>query len=76
MIINFKQSEPNKWGDLQAEVSSAIREKLTCGTHAILFDFEHLNKIALVIVDEQHRFGVEQRSKIPHFLFSSDIGQG
>ena len=31
MIINFKQSEPNKWGDLQAEVSSAIREKLTCG---------------------------------------------
>ena len=34
------------------------------GTHAILFDFEHLNKIALVIVDEQHRFGVEQRSKI------------
>jgi len=34
------------------------------GTHAILFNYENLNKIALVIVDEQHRFGVEQRSKI------------
>lgn len=34
------------------------------GTHAILFDFEAIPDVALVIVDEQHRFGVEQRSKI------------
>jgi ATP-dependent DNA helicase RecG len=34
------------------------------GTHAILFDFEGVKDAALVIVDEQHRFGVEQRSKI------------
>jgi ATP-dependent DNA helicase RecG len=34
------------------------------GTHAILFDFEDIPNVSLVIVDEQHRFGVEQRSKI------------
>jgi len=34
------------------------------GTHAILFDFEEIPNVSLVIVDEQHRFGVEQRSKI------------
>ena len=34
------------------------------GTHAILFDFEEIQDVALVIVDEQHRFGVEQSSKI------------
>lgn len=34
------------------------------GTHAILFDYEEIPDIALVIIDEQHRFGVEQRSKI------------
>jgi ATP-dependent DNA helicase RecG len=34
------------------------------GTHAILYDYSHLQKLALVIIDEQHRFGVEQRSKM------------
>lgn len=34
------------------------------GTHAILFDYEDIPDVSLVIIDEQHRFGVEQRSKI------------
>ncbi|MGE4130363.1 MAG: ATP-dependent DNA helicase RecG [Bdellovibrionales bacterium] len=47
---------------------------LVIGTHALIqgdVEFAHLN---LVIVDEQHRFGVEQRHKLknkglsPHFL--------
>ncbi|MBI2989846.1 MAG: ATP-dependent DNA helicase RecG [Candidatus Magasanikbacteria bacterium] len=48
------------------------------GTHAILSESLRFNNLALVIVDEQQRFGVEQRKKIreqsgdrntePHFL--------
>lgn len=44
------------------------------GTHALIEDPVVFNKLGLVIVDEQHRFGVEQRARLkskgssPHFL--------
>lgn len=44
------------------------------GTHALIEDEVQFNNLALVIIDEQHRFGVEQRAKLknkglsPHFL--------
>jgi ATP-dependent DNA helicase RecG len=43
------------------------------GTHALLFSL-HFDKTGLIVIDEQHRFGVEQRSKLiekgtfPHVL--------
>jgi len=48
---------------------------LIVGTHAILFKSDIPDNLNLVIVDEQHRFGVQQREKllkggknIPHYL--------
>jgi ATP-dependent DNA helicase RecG len=47
---------------------------LLIGTHALIEDWVIFNNLALVIIDEQHRFGVEQRAllkekgKSPHFL--------
>ena len=38
--------------------------KLTCGTHALLTSFTPEGQLGLVIVDEQHRFGVAQRAKL------------
>lgn len=34
------------------------------GTHALLEDVVKFNKLGLAVVDEQHRFGVAQRSKL------------
>jgi ATP-dependent DNA helicase RecG len=34
---------------------------LVVGTHAVIQDLVRFNKLALVVIDEQHRFGVEQR---------------
>ncbi|MFI3265761.1 MAG: ATP-dependent DNA helicase RecG [Rikenellaceae bacterium] len=45
------------------------------GTHALLEDKVQFSNIAMVVIDEQHRFGVEQRAKLwaknsrpPHIL--------
>ena len=44
------------------------------GTHALIQEDVIFNKLGLVIIDEQHRFGVEQRNVLvkkgrnPHFL--------
>ncbi len=49
---------------------------ITIGTHAIIQHDVSFNRLGLVIIDEQHRFGVEQRkqlkdktaSDVPHLL--------
>ena len=44
------------------------------GTHALLHQTEHFGNLGLVVIDEQQRFGVEQRALLrtmgnsPHFL--------
>ena len=46
---------------------------LVIGTHALIVDNVQFKDLRFVIVDEQHRFGVEQRERLkdkgnPHFL--------
>lgn len=53
----------------QQEISDA-NNKLIIATHSILYDKQLPSDLNLVIIDEQHRFGVEQRKyflkKLPH----------
>ncbi|HOV29607.1 MAG TPA: ATP-dependent DNA helicase RecG [Candidatus Dojkabacteria bacterium] len=57
---------------------SKADNKLIIGTHAILFEKELPSDLNLVVIDEQHRFGVEQREYFkerklfsPHYLTMS-----
>jgi ATP-dependent DNA helicase RecG len=68
--------------DLQVELCISSEKtitdasnKLIIGTHAILYQQELPSDLNLVVIDEQHRFGVEQRKYLktktkntPHYL--------
>jgi ATP-dependent DNA helicase RecG len=54
------------------------RSDIIVGTHSVLSDAVHFAQLGLVVIDEQHRFGVEQRSALrerftptPHMLVMS-----
>lgn len=62
------------------EVVKNIKEgniSLVVGTHAVLQDSVEFNNLGLVVIDEQHRFGVNQREKLlnnenkPHVITMS-----
>jgi ATP-dependent DNA helicase RecG len=67
-------------GSTPAKAKREIKAKLAAGeldlivgTHALLTEDTEFRRLALAVVDEQHRFGVEQRGLIrksgtPHFL--------
>ncbi len=45
--------------------------RIIVGTHALLQDDVSFDRLALIVVDEQHRFGVAQRAKLQEAGFGS-----
>jgi len=85
-ITKLLKDMPVKVGFLTGSTKVAERKKLfealqngeidiLIGTHALLENNVTFNNLGLVVIDEQHRFGVEQRAKMwkknnipPHIL--------
>lgn len=72
---SFSQLLPNQSISLITQSHPGDTEaQIIIGTQALLSAKYHFDNVGLLIVDEQHRFGVEQRnlltqfSPVPHFL--------
>jgi ATP-dependent DNA helicase RecG len=57
------------------EAIASGQAKIIIGTHAVIQEKVDMHNLALIVIDEQHRFGVEQRKKLmskagkmPHVL--------
>ncbi|MBD8496881.1 ATP-dependent DNA helicase RecG [Paenibacillus arenosi] len=46
---------------------------IAVGTHALIQDDVHFRNLGLVVTDEQHRFGVNQRSVLRHKGYNPDV---
>lgn len=62
-------------GSLKNKDKTAIKSELRkgeidiiVGTHAIIQEDVEFQKLSYVVIDEQHRFGVEQREKLTEYL--------
>lgn len=81
--IGLLTSAENKIGDKTIKRSEFFKKiyegniDILIGTHALIQEQVKFSNLALVIIDEQHRFGVEQRASLlrhygnkimPHFL--------
>jgi ATP-dependent DNA helicase RecG len=58
-------------GSMSAQQKKQVRDEvasgdagIVIGTHALLQDAVEFHKLGMVVVDEQHRFGVEQRDRL------------
>ena len=72
-LLTGSMSKENKKKELARIASGEVG--IVVGTHALIQDGVEFKDLALVIVDEQHRFGVEQRDALrmkakvpPHLL--------
>lgn len=73
LLLVSSLKKPQK--DLAIQQISSGKPKFVIGTHSLIQEGINLNELALIIVDEQHRFGVAQRQKLlsnkgqmPHML--------
>lgn len=82
LLVPFEVSVGLLTGSVKPKAKQLLKEQIAAGnvhvivgTHALLQDTVTFSRLGFVVIDEQHRFGVEQRQrllaksdKMPHLL--------
>ncbi len=65
-------------GSQNAKLRKEINQKIVsgeaqiiCGTHTLFQNNMHFNKLAYIVIDEQHKFGVNQRAELQKIAMNS-----
>lgn len=75
--VKLLTSSTNEEERKKKKEKSLINNQIIIGTHALIQNNIQIPKLALIVIDEQHRFGVKQRESLrqksqlntcPHFL--------
>lgn len=53
--------------------TSLLKADIVIGTHALLFDQDLISNAGLIVIDEQHKFGVAQRAKLIRKSATPDV---
>ena len=67
--INIKALTGSSKTSYKKQLKESLRKgeiDLLIGTHALIYDSVEFENLGLAIIDEQHKFGVAQRSKLWH----------
>ena len=80
LLKNFDVDVEILTGSASASEKARIKEKIKAGTpliligtHALIEEDVELNKLGIIVTDEQHRFGVNQRSKLINKNVQADV---
>jgi ATP-dependent DNA helicase RecG len=65
--LGTRRKRELKWDLSRGEIDIAI------GTHALIQESVQFSKLGLVVIDEQHRFGVMQRAELIRRGYSPDV---
>ena len=69
-------SQKKKERQIMLETIASGEALLVVGTHAVIQDDVHFHRLGLAIIDEQHRFGVEQRLSLRRKTQNAWSGEG
>lgn len=80
LLMNFHVDVEILTGSTSSSEKTRIKEKIKegtplvlIGTHALTEEDVELNKLGIIVTDEQHRFGVNQRSKLINKNNQADV---
>ena len=59
-----ENSVPGDFSGVPPEKREAPPPQIIVGTHALLYDSSEFTRLGLVVIDEQHKFGVLQRARL------------